>query len=186
MQVLIMRKRFQRLSVITVATGGLASYFAPGIAVGLVGGGMAGLSGQALVNASLAFIGGGALAAGGLGMAGGAAIITGGGALLGMVGGGATSVTAMVLLSTEGYALRECAKLLTFSSTVLIDEFSMYSTVGLIQQTVEKRISEFGGQLAVLKAKPKTDKKAIKAINENMKYLEKTNRELLDMTTPQK
>ena len=62
----------------------------------------------------------------------------------------------------------------------------VYSTVGLIQQTIEKRISEFGGQLAVLKAKPKTDKKAIKAINENMKYLEKTNRELLDMTTPQK
>lgn len=173
-------------TVVTVATGGLASYFAPGIAVSLVGGSLAGLSGQALVNASLAFIGGGALAAGGLGMAGGVAIITGGGALLGMVGGGATSVTAMVLLSTEGYALRECAKLLTFSSTVLIDEFSMHSTVGLIQQTIEKRISEFGGQLAVLKAKPKTDKKAIKAISENMKYLEKTNKELLAMTVPQK
>jgi hypothetical protein len=116
------------------------------------------------------------------GAAGGTAIIIGGGALLGgMVGGGATSLTAMILLSSEGYTLRECAKLLTFSSTVLIDEFSMLSTVNRIQQTVEKRISEFGGQLSVLKAKPKIDKKEIQTISDSLKYLEKCNKELLIM-----
>lgn len=165
-------------AVITVATCGLASYFAPGIAVALVGGNLAPLSGAALANASLAFVGGGAIAAGGLGMAGGAAIITGGGALLGMAGGGASTMAAMLLLSSEGFALRECAKLLTFSKCILIDEFSQTSTVAMIQKTVQKRIQEFGGQLAVLKATPKADKKAIKAINGNMKYLEKANKEL--------
>ena len=165
-------------AVVSVATCGLASCFAPGIAVALVGGNFAPLSGAALANASLAFVGGGAIAAGGLGVTGGAAIITGGGALLGMAGGGASTMAAMLLLSSEGYALRECAKLLTFSKCILIDEFSRTSTVAMIQKTVQKRIQEFGGQLAVLKATPKADKKAIKAISGNMKYLEKANKEL--------
>ncbi len=73
-------------TVLTVATGGLAAAFAPGIAVLLAGDMVAGLSGIALTNASLAFVGGGAMAAGGFGMAGGATLITGGGALLGMFG----------------------------------------------------------------------------------------------------
>lgn len=166
-------------TAVSVATGGLASYFAPGIAVMIAGGGVVHLSGQALINASLAFVGGGSLAAGGLGMAGGAAVITGGGALLGMFGGGASTVAAMVLLSTQGYVLRECAKLITFSSTVLIDEFLMRNTVSLIQKTIEKRIEEFGGQLAVMKATPKADKNAIKAITKNLDYLGKCNQSLL-------
>lgn len=165
-------------SVVTVATGGLASVFAPSIAVILAGGSVAHLSGAALVNASLAFVGGGSLVAGGLGMAGGTAIITGGGALLGMVGTGATTLSAMVLLSTEGYTLRECAKLIAFADAVLIDEFEMQSTVEMIQQTVQKRIGEFGAQLAILKATPKADKKAIRAIETSMGYLQKCNKEL--------
>lgn len=166
-------------SVVTVATSGLASVFAPSIAVMLAGGSVAHLSGVALTNASLAFIGGGSLAAGGLGMAGGTAIITGGGAILGMVGSGTATVSAMVLLSTEGYTLRECAKLSAFSRTVLIDEFNMQSTVAKIQKSVEDRIREFGAQLAVLKATPKTDKKAIRSIEAGMDYLGKCNKELL-------
>ena len=165
-------------SVVTVATGGLASFFAPSIAVVLAGGSVAHLSGAALINASLAFVGGGSLVAGGLGMAGGTAIITGGGALLGMVGSGATAVSAMVLLSTEGYTLRECAKLISFSDTVLMDEFEMKSTVQMIQQTVQKRIGEFGAQLAILKATPKAEKKVIRSIETSMNYLEKCNKEL--------
>ena len=165
-------------SVVTVATGGLASIFAPSIAVVLAGGSVAHLSGAALINASLAFVGGGSLVAGGLGMAGGTAIITGGGALLGMVGSGATAVSAMVLLSTEGYTLRECAKLISFSDTVLMDEFEMKSTVQMIQQTVQKRIGEFGAQLAILKATPKAEKKVIRSIETSMNYLEKCNKEL--------
>jgi len=165
-------------SVVTVATGGLASVFAPSIAVMLAGGSVAHLSGAALVNASLAFVGGGSLVAGGLGMAGGTAIITGGGAILGMVGTGATSISAMVLLSTDGYTLRECAKLIAFADSVLIDEFEMRSTVEMIQQTVQKRIGEFGAQLAILRATPKAEKKAIRAIENSMGYLEKCNKEL--------
>ena len=111
-------------------------------------------------------------------MAGGTAIITGGGALLGMVGSGATAVSAMVLLSTEGYTLRECAKLISFSDTVLMDEFEMKSTVQMIQQTVQKRIGEFGSQLAILKATPKAEKKVIRSIETSMSYLEKCNKEL--------
>ena len=165
-------------SVVTVATGGLASIFAPSIAVVLAGGSVAHLSGAALINASLAFVGGGSLVAGGLGMAGGTAIITGGGALLGMVGSRATAVSAMVLLSTEGYTLRECAKLISFSDTVLMDEFEMKSTVQMIQQTVQKRIGEFGSQLAILKATPKAEKKVIRSIETSMSYLKKCNKEL--------
>ena len=165
-------------SVVTVATGGLASVFAPSIAVMLAGGSVAHLSGAALVNASLAFVGGGSLVAGGLGMAGGTAIITGGGAILGMVGSGASAVSAMVLLSSDGYTLRECAKLLSFASTVLIDELEMKTTVEMIQKTVQKRSGDFGSQLAIMKATPKTDKKAIKSIETSMGYLEKCNKEL--------
>ena len=165
-------------SVVTVATGGLASVFAPSIAVMLAGGSVAHLSGAALVNASLAFVGGGSLVAGGLGMAGGTAIITGGGAILGMVGSGASAVSAMVLLSSDGYTLRECAKLLSFAGTVLIDELEMKTTVEMIQKTVQKRIGDFGSQLAIMKATPKTDKKAVRSIETSMGYLEKCNKEL--------
>ena len=174
-------------SVAAVASGGLASFFAPSIAVMLAGGNVAaGLSGAALVNASLAFIGGGSLAAGGLGVAGGTAVITGGGALLGMLGSGASAVSAMVLLSTEGYSLRECAKLLSFAKVVLVDEFGMYSTVSLIQKAVEKRIGEFGAQLAVLKATPKASKKMIRSIEASMDYLSKCNKELLKLSDAEK
>ena len=155
------------------------SVFTPSIAVVVpAGGSVAHLSGAALINASLAFVGGGSLVAGGLGMAGGTAIITGGGALLGMVGSGATAVSTMVLLSTEGYTIRECAKLISFSDTVLMDEFEMKSTVQMIQQTVQKRIGEFGSQLAILKATPKAEKKVIRSIETSMSYLEKCNKEL--------
>ena len=164
-------------TVLTFATAGLASAFAPSIAVFLVGNSFASLSGQALVNASLAFIGGGSLAAGGLGVAGGTVIITGGGALLGMVGG-ASSVTAMTLLSSEGYTQRECAKLLAFSSVVLVDEFSMNATVCMLQRTVENRIAEFDADLKKIKSEKAADKKAVKAISTNIDYLKKCNKEL--------
>lgn len=168
-------------AVATVATGGLASTFAPAIATTLVGGNFAGLSGAALANASLAFLGGGSLAAGGFGMAGGAAVITGGGAILGMAGGTATTAAAMSLLSSEGYALHESAKLLTFCKVILLEQTDSRTQAAMLQKTVVQRIQQFGGELALRKAASQKDKKAISAIEKNMGYLEKCNKELLDM-----
>lgn len=106
------------VAAVGLATGGAAYLFAPQIAVVLAGGGL-GLSGAALTSASLAAVGGGSLAAGGLGMAGGSAIIAGGGALLGVAGGGAVSATSAAVLTSDGFALNECSKLLAFCEVEL-------------------------------------------------------------------
>lgn len=106
------------VAAVGLVTGGAAYLFAPQIAVVLAGGGL-GLSGAALTSASLAAVGGGSLAAGGLGMAGGTAIIAGGGALLGVAGGGAVSATSAAILTSDGFALNECSKLLAFCEVEL-------------------------------------------------------------------
>ena len=114
----------QLLVAITIASGGLAWAFAPQIAVMLAGSSVAGLYGVALTNASLALRGGGSLAVGGMGIAGGTAIITGGGALLGIIGSGAATISSVTLLSSKNYVLNECAKLISFCDLVLIDKNS--------------------------------------------------------------
>jgi hypothetical protein len=167
-------------TVITVATGGIAGIFAPSIAVMLAGGGMAGLYGQALVNASLAFIGGGALAAGGLGMAGGTAVIVGGGALFGMAAGSSTtaSISAMMLMSSDGYAILECAKLLSFAEIVLLNSFKLKKEIPKISQTIEEQVENFSKKAENLDAKDKSDKKTIKVIKQNIKYLHLCNKKM--------
>ena len=167
-------------TVITVATGGIAGIFAPSIAVMLAGGGMAGLYGQALVNASLAFIGGGALAAGGLGMAGGTAVIVGGGALFGMAAGSSTtaSISAMMLMSSDGYAILECAKLLSFVEIVLLNSFKLKKEISKISQTIEEQVENFSKKAENLDAKDKSDKKTIKVIKQNIKYLHLCNKKM--------
>ena len=168
-------------AAISLATAGLASAFAPAIATALVGSSFSGLSGAALANASLAFLGGGALAAGGMGMAGGAAIITGGGALLGMVGGGASTISAMVLLSSEGYTLRECAKLLSFSRVVLIDIFHSLTMVQQLQRRLTDRICELAKDIAALEIKAKQtkdEKRSLERIKKSMEYLKRCNKQL--------
>ena len=140
-----------------VATAGAAAAFAPQIAVALAGSSVAGLSGAALTSASLALIGGGSLAVGGLGIAGGTAIITGGGALLGIIGSGAAAASAMALLSSSNYVLHECAKLLTYCRTVLIDRKHDKSAVVAIKRSLDKGIDEQKYELS-LQQEPKDDK----------------------------
>ncbi len=106
--------------VISIATGGLAMYYAPNIAVLLAGGSLVGLHGAALTSASLAMIGGGSLAAGGLGMAGGTAIITGGGALLSAVSVSASMSMAIAMSTSKVFTLKECAKILALCKIIII------------------------------------------------------------------
>ncbi|WP_165249593.1 hypothetical protein [Adlercreutzia sp. ZJ141] len=140
--------------VIVAATGGLAFYFAPGIAPTLAAafGLEATLYGAALTSASLAFLGGGAIAAGGFGMAGGTMFIAGGGALLGAVGGsGVSAVTSMALSTGESYVLNECAKLVAFCEEILIMRYSDLSSVREIHSVLNQRIIELEAEIEAIK-----------------------------------
>lgn len=107
-------------AAVAVGTGGVATAFAPNIAVSIFGGSFAGLHGAALVNASLAAAGGGALAAGGMGMAGGTALITGGGAALGLFGSGSVALAASMGENYAQFVLVECSRLLAFLDVVTV------------------------------------------------------------------
>jgi len=164
--------------LVTAATGGAAFAFAPQIAVSLVGGSLVGLHGTALTSASLALIGGGSLVVGGLGMAGGTAIIAGGGALLGLASGSATSMAATLLMSSEGYTLNECCKLLTFSKYVLTDKLNDEKMILALCKQIDDKINFTIENINNL---PKTDenqKKVIKEVKKSISYLEKTSKEL--------
>ena len=167
-------------AITTVATGGLVLAFAPEIAVVLAGGSFAGLSGAALTSASLASIGGGSLAVGGLGMAGGTAILTGGGALLGMAGSSTASLISVVSRVSGKFTLNECAKLLTFCKTVLIEKYHNTELIGPLVEgvrrcsyTVEQEI------MAVETVGIKEEKKALKKMKSCLQYLKNCERELL-------
>ena len=154
---------------ITAASGGVAWILAPQIAVALGGSAFAGLHGIALVNASLAALGGGSLAAGGLGVAGGTAIIAGGGALLGVAGSGTASLTAMALLTSKGFAVQECAKLLAYCS------FSIKSGLMDHQALKDIRMALLDG-IAMMKQQieqQNPSKDAQKAYDNSFKYLER-------------
>ena len=154
---------------ITAASGGVAWILAPQIAVALGGSAFAGLHGIALVNASLAALGGGSLAAGGLGVAGGTAIIAGGGALLGVAGSGTVSITAMALLTSKGFAVQECAKLLAYCS------FSIKSGLMDHQALKDIRMALLDG-IAMMKQQieqQNPSKGTRKAYDNSFKYLER-------------
>ena len=164
-------------TALIIVTGGLANVFAPAIAIGLAGESAAGLSGAALVSYSLAAVGGGALAAGGLGMAGGTAIITGGGALVGMIGGGMSSVTTLALLSDDGYVLQECCKLLTFCKVALLGILNDKASIKQIETKVGARIDDIESQLKTFEAENKKDKnlkKKIKVAKRSVVYLKRS------------
>ena len=166
---------------VTVATGGLAWAFAPQIAVMLAGSSFAGLYGVALTNASLALIGGGSLAVGGMGIAGGTAIITGGGALLGIIGSGAATVSSMTLLSSKNYVLNECAKLITFCDVVLVDKNSDKAAVATIKRSLDKGIDELKHELVLqqeAESEENADKKRRKEQEKCITYLERCSRQL--------
>lgn len=166
-----------------VISGGLALAFAPGIAVMLAGDAVVGLHGAALTSASLAYVGGGSLAAGGLGMAGGTAIITGGGAVLGMAGSGSASMATILLQTNSDYWIRQCAKLLTFSKTVLIDRFSDSDHVERLVKEITQTISQVEINTKELEEeKCSLDKDAIKASKEVLKYLNRCKVELIKIS----
>lgn len=166
-------------SVVTVATGGLAWAFAPGIAVTMAGSSLAGLHGIALTNAALATIGGGSLAAGGLGVAGGTAIIAGGGALIGLTSTGAAALTTLIGQAPPEQWIRLCAKLVVYSKTVLIDIYHEDEKV----RAIVKKLSMLKERIMdILKTiepeKNDLDAQLIKNLKDTIGYLETTEKEM--------
>lgn len=175
-------------SVVIVATGGAAAYFAPAIAPALAGTlfgeTIAGLSGAALTSASLAAFGGGAIAAGGFGMAGGTAVIAGGGALLGLAGGtGASALASVQVLSSEAYVLDECTKLLAYCDVSLIGRLHQPLKVVAIYEQFKLKINDLKDSINDLSQQEHEEKeeeekkryaKLIKAAKESIKYMTKT------------
>lgn len=166
-------------ATITVVSGGLGLYFAPQIAVAIAGESVAGLSGAALTSASLAFVGGGSLAAGGLGMAGGTAILAGGGALIGLAGSSATTLTAILSSSSSINILEECSKLLTFSKLILADKLGDYKSISSLKDAVIDISSKLSKELDKI-AETKNNKK-IKNAKKSIKYLNRCSKALEDI-----
>lgn len=170
-------------AIVTVATGGLALTFAPGIAAAIAGEAVIGLHGAALTSASLAFVGGGSIAAGGLGMAGGTAIITGGGALIGLVSSGTASAAAVLLQTPSEYWVRQSSKLLTYCSCVLGDYLKDKDSVLAILKQLELTLHKAQQELGDIKAeKNDLDKDLIKKTEEYISYLKKCQSELQKIT----
>ena len=170
-------------AIATVATGGLALTFAPGIAAAIAGEAVMGLHGAALTSASLAFVGGGSVAAGGLGMAGGTAIITGGGALIGMVSSGTASAAAVLLQTPSEYWIRQSSKLLTYCSCVLKDYLKDKSSISDILKKLDLTLTIAQHELNEVKAeKNDLDKDLIKKSEEYLLCLKKCRSELQKMT----
>ena len=174
-------------ALVTVATAVGAYVFAPAIAVMLVGGSFAGLSGAALTSASLALLGGGAIATGGLGMAGGAMVIAGGGALIGLGASGLTSTT-ILLMSSSNYILQDYAKLLTRCDYVLLGKYGLTEKVNDIQKALENSIQEQKIHFNLLKEKARRDnhfskdsKAMIKEYEKRIKICKRANTELIKM-----
>ena len=163
----------------TVATGGVALTFAPGIAAAIAGEAVVGLHGAALTSASLAFVGGGSIAAGGLGMAGGTAIITGGGALVGLISSGTASTAAILLQTPSDYWVRQSSKLLTYCNCVLEQNLHDKEAVKTILHKIEATIEDVERELKEIKnEKNDLDKDLIKKTEEYLKYLGKCRSEL--------
>ena len=169
-------------AIATVATGGLALTFAPGIAAAIAGEAVIGLHGAALTSASLAFVGGGSIAAGGLGMAGGTAIITGGGALIGLVSSGTASAAAVLLQTPSDYWVRQSSKLLTYCSCVLRDYLKDRDSISAILEQLDHTLTNAQQELNKVKAeKNDLDKDLIKKTEEYLLYLKKCRSELQKM-----
>lgn len=167
--------------IATAATGGFALTFAPQIAVLLVGGSFASLSGAALTSASLAMLGGGSLAIGGFGMAGGTAIIAGGGALFGTIG--STALNSFIMISSKDYVLQECCKILTYCKVISCSHPNVVKEVYSISEEKIKNIKyELVDLMESLKSsKEKNDKRLKNELTKSIKYLEKCNIILYDM-----
>lgn len=166
-------------AIAAVATGGLAAFFAPQIAIALAGEAVAGLHGVALTNASLALMGGGALVAGGLGMAGGSAIITGGGALLGLLGTGTLSAAAILSQTPTEYWIRQGAKLLVMCEFIASGKIGSKETLTKIGNRIKETISELKANIAEMESeKSDLNKEFIKKSKAYLKVLQRVSGEL--------
>ena len=168
----------------TAVAAGMAYAFAPVIAVYLVGGSLAGLSGAALTSASLALLGGGSLAAGGLGMAGGAVVIAGGGALVGLGSSGITAA-AITLMSSPKYVHTDFAKLLTNCNYILLGKYNQIENVKSIQEAVDKELNNMRFQTVLIEERADVEKKRkkelIKNLEESIRIYEMANEQLKKM-----
>ena len=166
-------------TAVIFATGGLASVFAPEIAVAIAGGSFVGLHGIALTNASLALIGGGALAVGGGGMAAGAAIITGGGLLLGAAGSGSVSLIAMMAQADPGIWAQQGSKLATYSSAILNETYHAYAEIAEILSKTSEGIFSVEKMIKTIKQdQTELDKELLKLLNQYQRYLERTEKQI--------
>ena len=117
-------------------------------------------------------------------MAGGTAIIAGGGALLGVAGSGAASLSTMLLMSSKDYAHNECAKLMTFCEQVLLPAFGREPIIS-IQYNIEKGMYKLEKDIEQLVANPdiddKTRKKLLKESKLSLKYITRCREYLLGL-----
>ena len=167
------------------ATAALAAALAAGpIAVMILGGGLEGLKGAALVNACLALIGGGAIAEGGLGVAGGVAIIAGGGGLLGLAGGGtAMGVGTALFESSPKYALSQAAKLETVLKEVVLNVQQDVVVAQEIIAQYKNQIGELNRALAYMEIENQKSKNEIKNMGKSIEYLMKSCRDMIAFTS---
>lgn len=138
----------------------LGFFFAPGIAVALVGAKFAGLSGAALTSASLASLGGGAIAAGGAGIAGGTAVVVGGGAALGLgagaaIGGASQKLSAtmqrVVAMDGEINPIKRVAKLVTAVREIFIEDNANLEQAQNVHEVYVAQIRDLERYIVVLK-----------------------------------
>ncbi|NDO19204.1 hypothetical protein FMM68_05990 [Lachnospiraceae bacterium MD329] len=159
-------------AAITALTFGVATYFAPAIAVALVGESFAGLSGIALTNACLAMLGGGAIEAGGAGIAGGIAAIAGGGSIFGFtIGGTAAAATTAVFWNPE-YAITNIAKFELVIKEVFLN---VQHDVKYSQECIaayKAKIREMEDYIEELQRNEKENKKEIKNLAKTLSYMQ--------------
>jgi hypothetical protein len=188
-------------AVVTVASGGTASFFAPEIATAIMGSSFVGLYGAALTSASLAALGGGALTAGGFGMAGGAALIAGGGAVVGLLGGGVISTTSVIFGSSKELTLYKLSKMLTIAKDVFADKYHDTHTIDLLYQNMDIMIDNMGHDIEVMNDKlsdiaqdedneinqnnSKDIKHSISTMKSSLIYLKRSKAELRKMQKPE-
>lgn len=158
-------------------------FYAPQIAVLIVGNSFSGLYGAALANASLALIGGGSLALGGLGMFGGTMILAGGSTLLSLATAGTAISTITNYLKNSNLTLDQCAKLMVYSKVVLMDRLNDVNSV----QTLANQLHELSLNISKEIEDAKGDKdnpyrNNIKELKKSVKYLDKCSKDLMLMT----
>ena len=96
--------------------------------------------------------------------------------MIGLTGTGVTSFVNVLTKVSDTFILEECAKLITFCKVYLIEKKNDLNTVKNIQRYIDQTINQLVN--ATINEK---DKKSIKQLKTNIKYLKKCNKALEDM-----